>query len=42
MDWLPITVSAILLAAAAAWTVLHEDTSTVGTGRHRLQRRPTS
>ncbi|WP_415854314.1 hypothetical protein [Sinomonas sp. G460-2] len=35
VDWLPMTISAIVLAVAAAWTVLHEDTSTTGNGRHR-------
>ncbi|WP_422933496.1 hypothetical protein [Sinomonas sp. P47F7] len=35
VDWLPMTISAIVLAGAAAWTVLHEDRSMTGNGRHR-------
>ena len=38
MDWLPITISAILLAAAAVWTIFHEDSSMMGRGKHRSRR----
>ncbi|MDQ4502210.1 hypothetical protein [Sinomonas sp. ASV322] len=35
MDWLPIVISSLALAAVAAWTIFHKDASLAGTGRHR-------
>ncbi|MEA5456605.1 hypothetical protein SPF06_17915 [Sinomonas sp. JGH33] len=38
MDWLPIAISALALAAVAAWTIFHKDGSLAGNGRHRSRR----
>lgn len=35
MDWVIIAISGAIVLVLAVWTVLREDRSTVGRGRHR-------